>query len=757
MAKSAPLANNFNGGEWSGLLYGRVDLARYPFSLQVCENYVPLVQGPLTRRPGTKYVGATKDHSVVSRLMPFQFSVEQAYVLVWGDQNLRFVRNNGIITETATAITGITAANPAVVTDTGHTKTNGDFVFITGVVGDMPVVNKQFEIANSTANTYELVGLDTTGLTYTSGGTSAKITQLTTPYLEADLFQVKFTQSADVLYLTHKKYEPQTLIRSSHTSWSIGDLELTDGPYLNTNVGTTTMVAGAATGTTTLTASAVTGINNDEGFKSTDVGRHVRMKSGGNWAWAIITVFTSTTVVTISIQDGSFPTVANIDWRLGVYSDTTGWPVASVFYDDRLWLLGGVDYPQFLAGSRTGDYQNFAPTETDGTVVDDNAIYRTLGSNTVNAILWAVDDERGMLVGTTGGEWLIRASQSGDSITPSNALARRPTVEGSADIQALRLGKSVLFVQRAKRKLRELAYLFEKDGFQSPDMTRLAPHVTRPAVTQLASAQEPHSILWAPRSDGQLLGLTFEREEDVVAWHRQILGGASDAAGADAIVESVAVVPEQNGAYDEVYLTVKRYIDGAVVRYIEYFGDYWEKGDDQEDAYFVDCGSTYDGAAVSSISSGFEYAEGETLQCLVDGATHPDVTVSDGGITLAAGRTGSKIHVGYQIVARGQILPIESGARDGTAQGKKKRIHELSGRFYDTLGIKVGPTFDDLHEITFRAGDAPMDSPPPLFNGVKEDLPWAADHDVEAAVCWQHDTPLPGTIVGWMPKMNTTD
>ena len=573
-----------------------------------------------------------------------------------------------------------------------------------------------------------------------SGGSPYEIA---TPYLEADLFELKFTQSADVIYITHPDYAPRKLTRTGHTSWTLTVISFLDGPYLVTNSGTTTITPSATTGSVTLTASASL-------FASTDVDRLVRIKHSSTWGYAKITAYTSATQVTATVINTLGGTGAVTDWRLGVWSDTTGYPAACIFFEDRLCFAGGDYSPQRVDMSVVGDYENFAPSATDGVVADDNAVAVTLNANDVNAIRWMVDDEKGLLIGTTSGEWIVRPSSLQEAITPTNIAAKRSTAYGSDNLQAIRAGKSALYVQRAGRKVRELAYVYEVDGFRSPDMTILAEHVLEGGVTQFTYQQEPSSIVWFVRSDGQLVGLTYERDQDVIGWHRHILGGSFGSG--DAVVESVAVIPTPDETADELWLIVKRTVDGGTVRYIEHMTP---KFDDTgtEDAFFVDCGLTYDSTATTSVS-GLDHLEGETLQVLADGSTHPDVTVSSGSVTLV--RSSSVVHLGLKYTSNVQTLRIEAGAADGTAQGKTKRIHRVGVRLYKTLGLKFGPSSANLDTLPFRTSTDAMGNPPALFTGDKS-VAWNGGYEREGYMYFRQEQPLPFTLLGIFPQLVTQD
>lgn len=750
MPKVSPIFTSFNGGEFSPLLYGRTDFAKYPTGGKTVLNYIPTIQGPLERRPGTMFVAEVKDSSKKTRLLEFEFSTTQAYIIEMGEGYFRFYRDQGQITEAGVTITGITQANPAVVTTSGaHGYSNGDHVYIDSVVGMTEVnIAPRYTVANVTATTFELQGIDSTSFTaYTSGGLVYRIYEITNTYTESELFDIKFTQSADVMYLTHPAHAPATLSRSGHTNWTLADFEFKGGPFGAVNSTATTLIASGATGSVTVTASAVTGINNDTGFQTTDVGRLIRIKDGSNWAWGDITARTSTTIVTVTVQDGTFPTTATGFWRLGLYSDTTGYPSAVTFFEDRLCFSGATNEPQRVDGSQNGDYTNFAPTETDGTVIASNAIGFALNANDVNVVRWLQEDERGLFIGTTGGEWILRGTGGAALGADSAPQAIRSTNYGSANIQPERVGKVTLFIQKAKRKIRELKYIFQDDGFSALDTTELSEHITIGGIDDTTFQQEPNSIVWSARGDGTLLGLTYEKEQNVVAWHRHELGGT------DTAVESLASIPATSQDRDETWCIVSRTIDGGTKRYIEYITPIFDDSVDQEDAFFVDSGLQYSGSAVSTLGD-LEHLEGETVSVLLDGAAHPDVVVTNGTITLQ--EEGEKISVGLGYISDFETLRVEAGAADGTAQGKTKRIHRVIFRLNRSLGMKVGPNSSELETQSFRSGSDLMDTAVPLFTGDFE-VDWDSDYETEGYIFIRQDQPLPLTIVAIMPHLHTQD
>ena len=439
MGKQLLSIPSFTAGEMSDSMQGRTDFAKYFSAASRIENFVVLPHGPITRRPGTYFVAEVKTSSAKTRLIPFSFSTEQTYVLEFGNQYIRFYKDDGQIT---------------------------------------------------------------------SGGSAYEISS---PYTTAQLFDLKFAQSADVMYICNENHPVKKLSRTGHTSWTLADVDFTDGPYLDSNTSSTTMTPSGTTGSITITASSST-------FVSTDVDRFINFSNG----YAKITAFTSATVVNATVENDFDNTTAVTDWKLGAFSTTTGHPRCVSFFEQRLVFAGTSNQPQTMFFSKSGDYENM----TSGTNDDDAMIY-TIASNQVNAIQ-ALKATRTLIVMTTGGEYAVSSGAAQDAITPTNINIRKQSNYGSSGVDALSIGNATIFLQRARRKIRELAYNFDTDGYTAPDLTILADHISESGLTDMSYQQEPYSVVWAVRADGQMAGLTYNRLENVVAWHRHIFGGKSD-------------------------------------------------------------------------------------------------------------------------------------------------------------------------------------------------------------------------------------
>lgn len=743
--KARTFQSNFAGGEISPRAFARTDVRRYANAAGGIQNFTVGVRGEATRRRGSYYAGPVKSASGRVRMVRFEVSTIAAYVLEFGASYVRFWRNRAQVES--------------------------------------------------------------------SPGTPLEVA---TPYALADLRELRFAQSADVLYICHPDYAPRKLTRTSATSFTLTTIAFQDGPWLPENDSATTMTPSAKTGTITITASAAT-------FAAADVGRLISIRddapawaaataySVGNivaayyagttrlyrcvtagtsatadpttgvepeydknapheetdavrdgtvvwrylgrgksaWGWATISGFTSTTVVDAVVTDPFPATTAARLWRLGEWGGGRGYPACMTFHAGRTVWAGSTAAPQTVWTSETGDFESMSPSEEDGAVLDTNAITFTLDDDQVNSIGWISSFNRGLFLGAPSGEFVVNPTNQNAALSPSNVRADRKGDRGSSAVTAgLRIGSSLAFVTRGGKKVREFVYDFSTDSFKASDLTVLAEHITGAGIVDIARQNEPTAALWLVRSDGVLLSLTYDQDEEVRAWSRHVLGGT------DVVVESVAVVPGPDGTDDDVYIAVARTIGGSTVRYVEWIGVPFDgTREDQTDGFFVDCGLTYDGAAATTIS-GLAHLNGQTVNICADGAVRPQAVVSGGQITLSA-PAASVVHVGLPITAYVDLLKPELPLPDGTLQARQQRVVKMWLRLHESLGGQVirGGVSEGIYLRT--AADA-MTEALPLFSGDHPITP-PAGWDRGALVRVQTTDPLPMTLLGVVAEVQTDD
>lgn len=507
----------------------------------------------------------------------------------------------------------------------------------------------------------------------------------------------------------------------------------------------------------TITASSVTGINNGQGFLTTDIGRLIRMRGNdGTWRALKITARTSTTVVTATLLGEPFVTTdALTQWRLGHWSDTTGYPTCGVFFQDRLWLAGSNQFPDLVVGSNSQDYENMTPSDPDGTVLDTNAIVRRLNSRRLSRIKWMAESDKGLLLGTGSREWVITAIEgAGKTITPDNVKVTGASSRGSSDIDPIPIDNQVLYVQRAGRTAREFAYVYDVDGYKSPSMSLLSSHLGVYPFVQMVYAAEPYSIIWMRRSDGSVVGLTYNRDENVVGWHRHDFSGG--------VVESMAVIPSSDKLQDTLWLVIRRVINGAeTVRYIEKLTRFWDFDMTIQNAHYVDCALRYEGDP-TDVLFGLKHLEGrDDIYGLADGLPFGPKTVVNG--TLTFDREASNYIIGIGFDAEGETSALENGAQDGTAQGKEKRINSIKANLWQSYGGYIGTWNEDQQQPVYDPveypGDASVIDTINLFSGIVGGIVLQPGYEKRGSVFFKRtkDIPLPFNLIALMPSMNTYD
>lgn len=465
-----------------------------------------------------------------------------------------------------------------------------------------------------------------------------------------------------------------------------------------------------------------------------------------NGAW-IITVTGSTTFTYVSVTDvtsnattgtASIPELQIIDDNVTADTSVTppediialnsgagDYPGAVTHYEQRRWFAGTSNERQTVWATRNGTQANLTSSVPSR---DDDALEFRIAAQQQNAIrhLLPLAD---IIALTVGGEFRIYAD-SAPNITPTSLSIKPQGYSGAANVQPVLTSASILYVQAQGSRVREFTYNGQANGYSSIDISIMAPHLFNGfSLADIAYVRAPVPTLWAIRSDGTLLGMTYVPEQQVYGWHQHTTSGT---------FESVCVVSE--GLEDVLYAVVRRTVNGRSVRYIERLRS--RQFTAQEDAFFVDSGLTYDGAPVSSLT-GLWHLEGQSVQILADGAVHPARTVTGGAITLDD--SYSVVHVGLAYTSDLQTLPLALETQSG-GQFLRKNVNGVALRVTQSSLVKAGPSFAKLTEYPARDHTDPYDSPPALRTG---ELRFAIgpSWNSDASVCVRQDQPLPLTVL----------
>ncbi len=569
-----------------------------------------------------------------------------------------------------------------------------------------------------------------------------------TAYAADDVSRIQWAQDGDTVFLAHPSYHPTKLVRRANDFWELEPADFYDGPYLPINDTDTTVTPSSAptTGASiTITFSSTEGVNSDDGLASTDVGRLIRFQFDGSYSWGIITAVASTTECTVLVKEGNSGTTASITWRLGAFSDTTGWPGSVSFSQGRLTWGRTNSNPNGVGLSYSGLPEDFSPSDKDGTVTDAHGMWYDIRG--AGEIVWLSEAPTRLIAGTHTSIRTVGGTSGDDIITPRNVRQSVESQTGTIAMMPAKIGPSTVHPGRFGRTIRDMYFDYNINSFATPPLSMLAEHMFKRGVAWLAFAQEPDTMLWSCNNSGELIGTTFDREERIIGFHRHPMENG--------VVERGAVVPDEDAQRDVLFLIVRRVIDGQTVRYIETLDAMFD-GDlvDKEDAFFVDCGLSYDGAATGTLT-GLDHLEGETVDILADGAPYPAQVVTGGAITLPNSRTASKWSVGLHIDASGETLVPAPEKNIGSTVGDKQQTKYVIVNEYETLGLEVGASGGPSYQtVRFRDATTPMGQSPALHTGavrVPIDAPWNTD----GRVVFRAAQPLPATILSFNIGVDT--
>lgn len=785
MSNVRTLSRSFAAGEITPELYGRIDLASFQTGLATCRNFITLPHGPAVNRPGTEFVREVKTSAKRTRLIPFTYSTTQTMVLEFGDTYIRFHTDGGTL---------LSGGNP-------------------------------YEVA--------------------------------TPYLEADLFDIHYVQSADVLTLVHPNYAPRELRRLGATSWTLTtvtfatsqagfgigvtatavDLNFPDRLPAPAYASVTAFTAGADNVAYRITAigddpraeSSTTSVSAIAVDKTLDIGlewaivggaigyriymdngsgtyqlvaetsaltitlknptRNTFVNPGGPGSptantethYYVLTAVgsngeeslassecnalndltlpgTANTVVPTTVMDfvtfnvykkkgGQYGYIGtgvgynafadtNIEpdmtrqppTNVNPFSTSSNYPQAVSYFEQRRLFAGTTNLPQTLWATRTGTENNLS---TNVVVRDDDAINFRIAAREANTIRHIVPLGEVILL-TSSAEWRVTSSDGG-AITPSTVSVRPQSYIGASTVQPVVTNSSMLYAQARGGHIREILYTMADNGavgYNNTDLSLLAPHLFNfKTIVDLAFSKAPDPILWVVSSDGKLLGMTYVPEQKVAGWHRH---------DTDGLFESCAVVTE--GDEDRLYVVVRRTINGSSKRYVERLHS--RLFATLEDAFYVDCGDTYSGAAATTIT-GLGHLEGKTVSVLGNGAVFPQKTVSGGAITLEESVT--KAHIGLPITADLQTLPLYTEQVGAFGQGRQKNINRVYLRVYRSSGVQAGPDEDNLREYKQRRSE-PYGSPPDLIESEEIEIPVSPSWGTNGQILIRQADPLPLTV-----------
>lgn len=816
-----PAQDAFVRGEISPRLHARATLDLYRAALSLCENFITLPHGGLRKRGGSYYVGpagpSESGHEGNVRLLPFVFDVDQAYALEVGHYYLRIyaygaqVGTIELVTpwpeEDLDGIQFIQSADvmwlihpdypPQTLTrEDALLWTLEEFTFQDGPYGKINLSSTTLTPASTGHVTPEMTGNTApAGFTVSSSNASADaykafnrersetvtIASGSSGYIRvqlasakvADAYWVVASKDASVQDMfTEWEFQGSndgttwvTLDnRTAQTGWSQSETrhyEFTNetaylyyqlnargggGPDADPVVFAELAIHERAENQTpfNLTASSTTGINDNAGFKATDVGRSIRLLgSDSKWRWAKIISYVSTTVVTIQLYGHALPDTSPItNWRMSAFEDGD-WPSSVGIYEERLALAKRFT----LFSSVVGDFDNFAIGEED----DDALEFTNAGGTQANRIVWLADADGFLIIATTGGIRALSGSGIDEALTPTSFKNKRSRTHGCAPTPPVDAGQSFVYVTRSRRQLAELTQT-QLGRFQSEDIGQISEHISKKGIVEITYQSDPDPVIWFPLDTGELAGYTHQPSQEVRGMHRHILGGAYQSG--HAVVERALSTPGQSGNPDDLWLVVRRNVASSNTRMIEMVQAPMEYGS-LDNAFYVDAGLTYSGAATNVIN-GLFHLEGQVVDVFyrASGAYYvaTGLTVSGGSISLPNSRLCTLAHIGLHYEAAAVTLELDVGAKDGSLIGRRKRVSKVIMSVFETdvSGLQIRSNKRGAWERVKIPTNAPATESITLFTGnivIPIDDSWEGKGMVEI----RHVHPTPCTIRSFVP------
>jgi hypothetical protein len=778
------LLNNFTGGELSPQLDARVDLQKYDTGCRTLANMRPLPWGGATFRSGTKFIAEVKDSTKATRLIPFNFSTDVGYVLEMGDLYIRFYSNGARVMSGPSPYEIVSPFTAAEVFEIQFKEIN-DVVYM--VHPDHPpqkltrIAATNWTIAdvawtypalldeNDTTTTLTASALTGTGVTLTASASTFAATHI------GSFWEIRHLRAANKVELDLSGAVPTTNTQTGNLKvkgeWALVTSERWYG-VLNLQRSTD----GGSTWETfrTFTARADRNVNASGNQETEALFRLDYTVTGdpyGTGAWTgtaptnfvkaraalevaevytnglvKVTGYTSALIVTVTVVSALEATTPTKIWSEGAWSAYRGYPRAIGLYEQRMLYAGTYHQPNTIWGSVTADFDNFTYSE-----YDDAAFAYQIAATEQNPIQWLAP-LASINVGTSGGEFYIRSGNGEEPLTPSNVAVRGGTNYGSEYMRALCVDSAMIYLQRQGTRIRELKerspYVNTTED-ASADLTLLAEHITETGIVQMDFARLPDGQVYAVRGDGRLAVMTYNREQNITAWSRYLTSGN---------FESVACV--YGSPADVVYVVVLRLINGATKRYVEVFTA--NVANKTTGVFGMDSSVTYSGVAATTIT-GLSHLEGANVSVVANGSVVSNAFTGEGVLTVSGGQitiptAATVVNVGLHYGAELKPMKLDMQMANGTSQGRKRRISEVTVRFKDTLGAVVGTGNQQritqaqfAETVNFRDTSDPMDSSPPLFSG---DIPitWQGNADFEGDIQISQNDPLPMTVLGIFAK-----
>lgn len=759
---------SFSGGEFSPSLQKRSDVQKYGTGLKKLKNFIVHPHGGVSNRPGFQFLAKSKFPNKKSRIISFEFSIDQSYALEFGDNYIRFFKDGGLILDSDDDIFEVvTPYNEEDLVNIKYVQSldvlylfhpkypiqrltryaddnwtidlfpviNGPFMpvldssdlFISSIGGSLPPVTgiwgPEYDIAVGISGSYfdashvgSLLKINqfsqSSSYNYTvTGNTPGGIGGMPvkgTWRLTTSGTWAGFISIFKKVAINPGSSEIIQLKILSHLSSADDNLNVfgieEDLTYLYIE-----MTGFGSGGTCYITLSC-------DAYATSGIAKITNFIDASNVEAKVISP--------LLVNGGNSK---NVSWQEGSWSERRGYPTCGGFYQDRFVAAGTPGEPQGEWFSKTGNYVDFGVSSI---LEDTDAVSVNLPSRKMNAIKNLVVLSE-VLNFTSAAE--VGVGAVGGVFSPTTVSTNNYGYRGSSGVDPVIVGNRVIYVQAMGAVVRDLGFELQANGFSGSDVSIFSSHLFKNfKIVEMAFQQEPDSIVWCVRSDGKLLSMTYMQEQEVIAWSWHETNG---------VVESICSIP--GDGQNDIYIVVNRFGE----RFIERLSKRLQSKE-FIDANFLDSSLMYNGAPTST-PSGLEHLEGRVVWAFADGNVVRNLTVENGEVVLPF--PASVIHVGLQYVSDFQTLSIQYALKDGTSAGRLSKVTDVTFSFLDSRGGFIGPDEDSLDEV-MELKTPNLDDPKELFSGDYKQI-LASGYEPGGTVFLRQSDPLPMTILSVMPKI----
>ena len=675
---------NFSAGEISPQLSERTDIDLYYRAAKKIENFIPLKFGGIKRRDGLKFMGVINEdrYDPGVKFIPFKYSESVSYILEFTENYFRIITPNGYITD----------------------NKNNILKIYSGVL--IKYINN-----------------------------------------------ISYAQYENKLYICHSRFSPR-VIELNGSTWTSYNMRFNSSCQKRTEVRVTTPRPTGKPipqGTVYKNVSYTVIPYDDDNIpgptsyvlSSKDVPKYPTQDFYTHINWTPIS--TATGYLLYEVEDGieSFllKTTNNLykDFGYHTLNHNKGFPQSIAhfttydqfpskvtFYDRRLIFAASNKEQHTIWGSVPALFHNFIAES----IPTDACPWKfTIASNEKNSINWLFSSDK-LIVGSDSDEWRV-SGNSGESITPNSVEVRRLSSWGSAEMTPKSLGDDILFIDNSRKNVRAMN---KNNNYSISNLNIYADHLTKDSkIINWDIVTGDNQIIYLVLDNGSMIGLTYDKDHNVFAWHRYVTNG-----------KFLDICTLKNNGEHSIFVAIEREIDGKKVKSLEMF----------DSNHYLDSFISYDGEETSNLE-GLDHLKGLEVEVSTNNNSSRKYTVDNNGkITLD--EPANSIVIGLNFESTLETLPLESATTVESLKARKNKITSIKLRLLDTQGLEVGIQHDALmalqydnvenHKNIHNSNNIKSNNKLNLYSGTKY-IGNISGYDENCSIIIKQSNSLPATIL----------